>query len=190
MHNGTEQHSTAQHTAEQRSAGERNTQAHRADKGAQMISAYNSHWRAPGAWTLCPAYGSLAASRCIGGYRGLAPVEELGRGPCSRGRHSLLMQRSTQRSTAGQSRQRCTTEQSSTVHTRAAQDSATSRCTEEQRGAVHIRGARAYKGNTAQHTAQQRKAEQSRAPRQRWGTATARPTNTNTSPTPDTRGGC
>ena len=36
----------------------------------------------------------MAASKCFGGCRDLAPMEECGRGPCSRGRHSLLMQHS------------------------------------------------------------------------------------------------
>ena len=82
----------------------------------------------------CPAYGCVAASKCFKGCRDLAPMEERGRGPCSRGRHSLLMQHSTQHSTqciaARQGRQRCTTEQSSTTHTRALQDNATPSHTE------------------------------------------------------------
>ena len=67
-----------------------------------MISAYNSHWWAPDAW----APPRLRVCGCIqffGRYADLAPVEECGRGPCSCGRHSLLMHHSTQRNAACQS---------------------------------------------------------------------------------------
>ena len=61
----------------------------------------------------CPAYGCVAASKCFGGCRDLAPMEARGRGPCSCGGHSLLMQHSTQHSTqciaARQGQQRHTT---------------------------------------------------------------------------------
>ena len=95
-----------------------------------MISAYNSHslWWAPDARTP-PRLPVCDGIQVFRGYRDLAPVEECGRGPCSRGRHSLLMQHSTQCSAACQSRQRRTTEQSHTTHTRAAQDSTTPRHT-------------------------------------------------------------
>ena len=36
------------------------------------------------------AYGCVAASKCFRGFRDLAPMEERGRGSCSRARHSLL----------------------------------------------------------------------------------------------------
>ena len=85
------------------------------------------HW-AQDAWTL-PRLRVCGGVQVFGGYRNLAPIEECGRGPCSRGRHSLLMQHSTQHSAARQSQQRRTTEQSRTTHTIAAQDSATPRHT-------------------------------------------------------------
>ena len=47
----------------------------------------------------CPAYGCVAASTCFGGCQDLAPMKERSRDLCSRGRHSLLMQHSTQHST-------------------------------------------------------------------------------------------
>ena len=72
---------------------------HRANKGAHMISAYYSHWWALGAWTL-PRLRVCGGIQVFGGCRDLAPVEECGRSPCSRGHHSLLMQHSTQRSAA------------------------------------------------------------------------------------------
>ena len=79
----------------------------------------------------CPADGCVAASKCFGGCRDLAPMEECGRGPCSCGRHSSLMQHSTQHNTqciaARQGQPRRTTEQSSTTHTKAVQESATPR---------------------------------------------------------------
>ena len=64
-----------------------------------MISAYNSHWWATDAWTL-PRLWVCGGIQVFGGYRDLGPVEECGRGPRSRGRHSLLMQHNTQHSAA------------------------------------------------------------------------------------------
>ena len=117
---GAQRNRAAQHSTHQSNTGQRSAQAHKADKGAQMRSAYDSHWWAPDAWT-CPAY-RCGGIQVFGGYRDLAPVEECGRGPCSRGRHSLLMQHSTQHNAAHQSRRRRTREHNRTTHGSVAQD--------------------------------------------------------------------
>ena len=121
--------------------GQRNAQAHRTNKGAQMRSAYNFSLVGPGC--LDPPHLRVHGGiQVFGGYRDLPPVEECGPGPWSRGRHSLLMQHSTQRSAAHQSRQRRTTEQSCTTHNRVAQNIATPRHTklaEAHRGAHNHR---------------------------------------------------
>ena len=164
----------------------------RKDKGAKMRSAHNSHWWAPDAWTP-PRIWVCRSIQVFGGYRDLAPVEECGIGPCSRGRHSLLMQHSTQRR-APQSQQRRTTEQSRTTHTRMAQDSATPRHTElaeAHKGAVlhstHQRSMRVQGLRSAAHSA----AEQSRAAHHNGGRQPQHALQTPTlaqHPTP--QGGC
>ena len=102
-----------------------------------MRPAHKSHWWAPEAWNP-PCLRVCGGIQVFGDYRDLAPVEECGRGPCSRGRHSLLMQQGTQRR-ARQGRHKRTTEQSRTTLTKVAQDSATPRhmeLAEAHRGAA------------------------------------------------------
>ena len=134
-----------------------------------MISAYNSHWWAPDAWAP-PRLLVCGGIQVFAGSRDLARAEECGRGPCSRGPHSLLMQHNNnavrhakadtcaQRNRAAQH----TPEQHKTMQRLSTQS--WRRCTEEQRSAVHTRGARTYKGNTTQHIAQQSKIPTPRPP--------------------------
>ena len=68
---------------------------------------------------LCPTNGCVAVSKCFRGCRDLAPMEERGRG-----RHSLLMQHSTQRIAARQGRQRHTGTEQHNTH-----QSSTAQCT-------------------------------------------------------------